>query len=141
MSGINLCLELHTKFKKNMVEEQNIGVAFGLVIAAGMCTTIGAAAVFFPALAKLGNRQNLASALGLSAGVMTYISLVDIYQKSITGFEENGHDEEKSFVYATATFFCGCIFMMVRILTVLINCYVFLRVCLISFLSLICGPT
>jgi len=96
-----------------MAEGQNVAAAFGLVIGAGMCTTIGAAAVFFPTLAKLGNRRNLASALGLSAGVMTYISFVDIYQKAIDGFEENGHDKEKSFIYATVTFFCGCILMMI----------------------------
>jgi ZIP family zinc transporter len=63
-----------------------------LVIAAGLSTAIGSSAVFFPALAKLGNRRNLASALGLSAGVMIYISLVDIFQKAIVGFEEAGHD-------------------------------------------------
>jgi zinc transporter, ZIP family len=56
----------------------NVGLAFGLVIGAGLATALGAAVVFIPSLVKLASRRVLASALGFSAGVMTYVSFVEI---------------------------------------------------------------
>jgi zinc transporter, ZIP family len=94
---------------------ENAGTAFALVIAAGAATGIGAAVVFFPTLAKLANRRFLGCSLGLAAGVMLYVSLVDIYGKAITGFMESGHDEGKAFLYTTICFFGGILLMMVRI--------------------------
>lgn len=44
-----------------------VGLAFGLVIAAGAATSLGAALAFF---AKLNDHRILAGALGVSAGVM-----------------------------------------------------------------------
>lgn len=87
------------------------GQAFILVIAAGLCTTIGSCVVFFPQMANLANRTTLGGSLGLAAGVMLYIALVDIYTKSIGGFEEV-HDEGKAFIYATLSFFAGCFLML-----------------------------
>jgi zinc transporter, ZIP family len=92
---------------------ENFGTAFALVLAAGAATGIGAAVVFFPTLAKLANRRFLGGSLGLAAGVMMYVSLVDIYQKSLTGFSESGHDDGKAFLYTTICFFGGIILMMV----------------------------
>lgn len=85
--------------------------AFILVTAAGLCTAIGASAVFFPKIANLANRRTLASSLGLAAGVMLYVALVDIYSKAIGGFAEV-HDEGRSFIYATLSFFGGCFLML-----------------------------
>lgn len=85
--------------------------AFILVIAAGAATAIGSAVVFFPSLAHLGNRKVLAGSLGLAAGVMLYVSLVDIYTKSIEGYEEV-FDEGLAFIYATLSFFGGCFLMI-----------------------------
>ena len=99
-----------------MAKEENEGIAFALVIMAGLSTAICSAAGFFPVLAKLGNSRNLACALGLSAGVMIYISLVDIYQKSIGGFIDAGNDEKEAFVRASLTFFGGCVLMIVSVL-------------------------
>jgi hypothetical protein len=45
----------------------NVGLAFGLVIAAGACTCLGAALVFFT---NLANPKWLSGSLGASAGVM-----------------------------------------------------------------------
>jgi len=68
--------------------------------------------VFFPRLVKLANRTVLAASLGLSAGVMTYIALVDIYGKAVGGFEDAGHSEGDAFIYATLSFFGGCFLML-----------------------------
>lgn len=50
----------------------NVGLAFGLVIAAGLCTTLGALLPFIPAV-KRSKASYLAMSLALSAGVMLYV--------------------------------------------------------------------
>jgi ZIP family zinc transporter len=100
---------------------ENVGVAFGAVIAAGASTAVGAAIVFFPRLVKLASRRVLASSLGISAGVMTYVSFVEIFQKAQSSFAEHlardYDDEEKVFgmanLYATLSFFLGVLTMVV----------------------------
>lgn len=60
-----------------MSSDGNVGLAFGLVCAAGAATCIGASVVFFASLAK---PRFLAGSLGFAAGVMicTYF-LSDIF--------------------------------------------------------------
>ena len=53
--------------------EGNVGIAFALVIGAGLSTTIGALAAF---VSKLASTKTLAIGLGISAGVMLYASHV-----------------------------------------------------------------
>jgi ZIP family zinc transporter len=55
------CLLLHPQ------AQPNIALAFGLVIAAGACTVLGALLVFF---SNLANPKWLSGSLGASAGVM-----------------------------------------------------------------------
>ena len=75
------------------------------------------AVVFFPRLANLANRTMLAISLGFAAGVMLYVSLVQIYGKKTYGnFYQDGEgrfDEQTSLMYSTFSFFGGCILMMV----------------------------
>jgi zinc transporter, ZIP family len=92
----------------------NVGIAFALVIGAGAATGIGASVVFVPSLVRLASRRTLAAALGLSAGVMTYVSFVEIYKKSATAFQDAGHDEDQASILASVCFFAGVVFMMVR---------------------------
>lgn len=94
-------------------DSDNLGVAFALVIGAGAATGLGAAVVFVPALVKLASRRTLAGALGLSAGVMTYVSFVEIFSKSSLAFEDAGYDEDKAYKYATLCFFGGVVLMVV----------------------------
>lgn len=88
-------------------------MALGLVCGAGAATALGAAVVFFPSLVKLASRRVLAASLGLSAGVMTYVSFVEIFVKSVDGFIGAGIDPDLSYIYATLSFFGGVLFMMV----------------------------
>lgn len=90
----------------------NVGVAFALVIGAGASTGIGAAVVFFPSLVRLANRRTLAAALGLSAGVMCYVSFVEIFQKAYLSFLDAGHPDNMAYIYATLCFFSGVVIMM-----------------------------
>ena len=94
--------------------EKNVGVAMGLVIAAGASTAIGAAVVFIPRLIKLASRRVLAASLGFSAGVMTYVSFVEIFGKSTSGFEDAGHEPNVAYMFATVCFFSGVVLMIVR---------------------------
>ncbi len=54
-------------------------VAIGLTVFAGLATGIGSALAFFT---KTTNKKFLAISLGFSAGVMIYVSLVEIFVKS-----------------------------------------------------------
>ncbi len=58
---------------------QPVGVALLLTIFAGLSTGIGSAIAFF---SKRTNESFLSVALGFSAGVMLYVSFVEIFQKS-----------------------------------------------------------
>lgn len=106
-----ICFALRTM----SADSPNLGIAFGLVIGAGAATGLGAAVVFVPALVRLASRRTLAAALGLSAGVMVYVSFVEIFQKSTIAFEDSGFDFSEAHRYAALCFFGGVIFMGVRI--------------------------
>ncbi|MBL7903651.1 MAG: zinc transporter ZupT [Bacteroidales bacterium] len=53
--------------------------AFGLTLFAGLSTGIGAAVAFF---AKKTNTKLLSTSLGFSAGVMIYVSMIEIFPKA-----------------------------------------------------------
>lgn len=58
---------------------ENVILAFGLTALAGMCTGIGSAIAFF---SKRSNWAFLSISLGFSAGVMIYVSLIEIFAKA-----------------------------------------------------------
>jgi ZIP family zinc transporter len=61
------------------LELQNVLFAFGLTLFAGLCTGIGSVLAF---CAKRTNTKVLCGALGFSAGVMIYVSFVEIFNKA-----------------------------------------------------------
>lgn len=92
--------------------DENVGLAFALVIGAGASTAIGSSVVFFPSLVKYASKKTLAGGLGLSAGVMTYVSFVEIFQKSVGGFTDAEIEEDMAYIYATLCFFAGIVLMV-----------------------------
>ena len=62
-----------------MVPDNNILFAFGLTVLAGLATGIGSIMSF---LSKKFNAKFLAGSLGFSAGVMIYVSFVEIFVKA-----------------------------------------------------------
>lgn len=102
------------------IQSENVGIAFGLVIFAGAATSLGAAVVFFPKCVKFANRKTLAGGLGLSSGVMIYVSFVEIFLKSITSFEDAGHEPPLAYLYGTLCFFGGVVGMI--LLNMLVTC-------------------
>ena len=95
------------------VVKENVGTALALVVAAGAATALGAAVVFFPSIVKLASRRVLAGSLGFSAGVMTYISFVEIFAKATNSYAKAGHNANDAYLYATLSVFSGVLVMMV----------------------------
>ena len=81
-------------------------------VGAGMCTTIGGAFAF---LGKIEDTRILACSLAVSAGVMIYVSFIEIFVKSLGGFTdqfildgmEQGTAERNAYYAATGFFFLG----------------------------------
>jgi ZIP family zinc transporter len=68
-----------------MADTNNLLIAFGLTLFAGLATGIGSAMAFFT---KSTNTRFLSVALGFSAGVMIYVSFVEIFVKAKTALTE-----------------------------------------------------
>lgn len=67
----------------------NVGLAFGIVTAAGLSTTIGAALAFMMPYSRSPKNLFLAACLAIAAGVMIYVSFVEIFTaKAIGEFEK-----------------------------------------------------
>ncbi len=77
--------------------------AFSLTLLAGLATGIGSAMIL---LTKQTNKKFLAFALGLSAGVMLYVSFVEILGKATDSLSIL-HGEQMGTVYAVIGFFVG----------------------------------
>ena len=85
------------------MELDNVLFAFGLTIFAGLSTGIGSAMAF---LTKQTNKSFLSFSLGFSAGVMIYVSFVEIFQKARTALTEV-HGIETGTWYTVLSFFGG----------------------------------
>ncbi len=83
--------------------EGNVMVAFGLTLFAGLATGIGSALAFF---AKRTNTKFLSLALGFSAGVMIYVSFVEIFFKARDSLAE-AYGLTKGTWLTVAAFFGG----------------------------------
>jgi ZIP family zinc transporter len=83
--------------------EGNFWFAFGLTLIAGMSTTIGSAVVLF---SKRFSPKFLAVSLGFSAGVMIFISLVEIYGNANESLSAI-FGERKGSVITLISFFAG----------------------------------
>ncbi len=84
--------------------------AFGLTLFAGLSTGIGSALAFF---AKKTSTKFLAIALGFSAGVMIYVSMIEIFNKAKDALQ--GAIGEKWGYWVTVAAFFGGIFLIALI--------------------------
>jgi len=97
----------------------NTGLAFGLVIAAGLSTAIGAAAVFVQRMVQLASKPVLAAGLGFSGGVMLYVSFIEIFVKSLGSFGGGGYTEKGAYYTATLCTFAGMV--LLRLIAFLVH--------------------
>lgn len=77
--------------------------AFGLTLFAGLATGVGSALAFF---AKRTNTKFLSVALGFSAGVMIYVSMIEIFAKARAALS-SAVGEPLGYIYTTLAFFGG----------------------------------
>ncbi|MBU3698979.1 MAG: zinc transporter ZupT [Candidatus Kapabacteria bacterium] len=80
-----------------------VGYAFALTLLAGLATGVGSAMAFFT---KRTSTKTLSLSLGFSAGVMIYVSFVEILNKSVVALTES-FGSVKGHWYAVASFFGG----------------------------------
>jgi len=85
------------------MEINNVLFAFGLTLFAGLSTGIGSAMAFF---AKHTNTRFLSLSLGFSAGVMIYVSFVEIFDEARRVLSEEFGDRPGT-VYTVLAFFGG----------------------------------
>jgi len=106
-----------------MLDTQNSSppVAFALTLGAGAATWLGAAVVFIPAMVQRTSPRVLAVALGLSAGVLAYVSMIDIFGESYEKFVSAGISEATAYIYTTICFFGGAIAMKVRFILYIVS--------------------
>jgi len=81
----------------------NVLIAFLLTLFAGLSTSVGSTISF---LCKTTNKKFLSAALGFSAGVMIYVSLVEIFPEALS-FIENEVFGVKAYWITTIAFFAG----------------------------------
>ncbi len=79
--------------------------AFLLTLGAGLATAIGSIIALF---AKQTNTKMLASSLGLSAGVMIYVSMVELYPKAFD-YLCAAYGDAPGSIAATCSFFGGIV--------------------------------
>jgi len=97
----------------------NTGLAFGLVIAAGLSTAIGAAAVFVQRMVQLASKPVLAAGLGFSGGVMLYVSFIEIFVKSLDSFGAGNYTGKGAYYAATLCTFAGMV--LLRLIAFLVH--------------------
>ncbi len=88
---------------------EHVGLAFLLTLLAGLSTGIGSAIAFF---AKKTNTRFLATSLGFSAGVMIYISLVEILVEA-QEILQHEMGEKSGYWAAILAFFGGILFIAI----------------------------
>ncbi|MCC8189635.1 MAG: zinc transporter ZupT [Planctomycetes bacterium] len=84
--------------------DQNILIAFAFTLLAGLSTGIGSALAFF---ANRTNTRFLAGSLGFSAGVMIYVSFVELLAGAARDLTQALGDERTGNWYAAIAFFAG----------------------------------
>jgi len=85
------------------MEIETFMMALGLTIFAGLSTGIGSVMAF---ISKKFNPRFLALSLGFSAGVMIYVSFVEIFMKAKDSLVDI-YGERLGYVYTTCAFFAG----------------------------------
>lgn len=85
------------------ISTERLLYAFGLTLFAGLSTGIGSALAFYT---RRTNQKFLSAALGFSAGVMIYVSLIEIFPKARVSLEEV-YGTQMGYWVTTIAFFVG----------------------------------
>ena len=91
-------------------------IAFTLTLLAGLSTGLGAAIAFF---APRANTRFLSVCTGLSAGVMLYVSFMEMLPEAFRQIAEAGFAEKPATALGTLGFFAGIALILVSALIIL----------------------
>jgi ZIP family zinc transporter len=86
------------------MELGNVWFALALTLFAGLSTGIGSALAFYT---KKTNETFLSAALGFSAGVMIYVSMIEIFVKARDSLEAHFQNNSLAYLITTLSFFGG----------------------------------
>jgi ZIP family zinc transporter len=86
------------------MDTSTILFALGLTVFAGLSTGIGSALAFYT---KKTNESFLSLALGFSAGVMIYVSMIEIFVKARSSLEQYYSNGQFAYLITTVSFFGG----------------------------------
>ena len=86
-------------------DSANVGYAIAVSIGAGLATGLGGALVFFPTFFKsIPQSTVLGISLALSAGVMLYVSFIEIFAKSLDAISQvDGINDGGAWAITTVT--------------------------------------
>ena len=90
-------------------DQQNIWIAFGLTLFAGLSTGIGSALAFF---VKDKSSRFLSVSMGLSAGVMIYVSFVELFPLALESLVKS-YGARLGNWYCVLSFFGGMLFIAI----------------------------
>ncbi|MCU0822305.1 MAG: zinc transporter ZupT, partial [Spirochaetes bacterium] len=85
------------------MNQENVLFAFGLTVFAGLSTVVGSLMAF---LSKKFNPDFLCGSLGFSAGVMIYVSFIEIFAKAKESLS-NVHGDKVGYWITVIAFFSG----------------------------------
>ena len=89
-------------------DSENVGIAVGVSIGAGLATGIGGLVVFVPqVLSSVPKATILSVALAISGGVMLYVSFVEIFVKAQESIATKYENDGQASGVTTACFFFG----------------------------------
>ena len=91
------------------METNDVLFAFGLTLFAGLATGIGSLIAFF---AKRTNKVFLSISLGFSAGVMIYVSMIEIFAEAKVLLIES-HGEKQGYWFTVLAFFAGILIIAI----------------------------
>lgn len=94
--------------REGCTQASHVGVAFGLTVAAGLSTGVGSAIAFF---ARRTNLRLLSVATGFSAGVMLWVSFVEIFPKAQQALG-SAHGARDGAWLAAGAFFLGTLLIL-----------------------------
>eukprot|EP01010_Urceolus_cornutus_P000068 NODE_1009_length_1170_cov_277.111508_g768_i0.p1 GENE.NODE_1009_length_1170_cov_277.111508_g768_i0~~NODE_1009_length_1170_cov_277.111508_g768_i0.p1 ORF type:complete len:334 (+),score=60.05 NODE_1009_length_1170_cov_277.111508_g768_i0:120-1121(+) len=84
--------------------EGNVSAGFTITFLSGLCTTLGA---LLPLFERLRNKTCLGITLAIAAGVMVFVSFVEILHESQIYFAELGYPDGRAATFAYICFFGG----------------------------------
>eukprot|EP00939_MAST-03C_sp_MAST-3C-sp1_P003281 g3281.t1 len=87
--------------------DSTVLLGLGLSAGAGLATCLGALILFYKEREIQESKKLLAGSLALSAGVMIYVSFVEMFAEAINSFHESGQSESDSSAFAFLCLFGG----------------------------------